>query len=297
MEGKIYTALITPFKNDKIDYDSYFKILDNQVENGITGVIPCGTTGESPTLTHKEHNELVEKTVQYIDKRVKVIAGAGSNSTREAIEFTENAHKSNADGVLMVNPYYNKPTQKGLFKHFEEISKVANPLTVMLYNIPGRSAVNLSIETIMKLADIPNITSIKEASGNLSQMASIISELEKQKKAMEVLSGDDAMTLPLLSVGGKGVVSVVSNLFPRSMVELVENFFKGNIKKSCEMQKVFYRFFQICFVETNPIPIKAAMNFTDFCENELRLPLTQLDKKFVESLQKEIQDLKSQGFK
>ena len=291
---RIYTALITPFKNDKIDYDSYFKILDNQIENGITGVIPCGTTGESPTLSHLEHNELVEKTVEYVQKRVQVLAGTGSNSTKESIKFTEHACKKGADGVLLVNPYYNKPTQEGLYRHFKEIAEVAHPLSVMLYNIPGRSAVSLSVATISRLADISNITAIKEASGDLGQMFNIIEVV--QSKKMEVLSGDDAMTLPLLTIGGKGVVSVSANLFPKTMVDLVEKFFQNKSQVSCDIQKELYRFFQMCFVETNPIPIKAAMSFCGFCENEIRLPLLPLSFKFQESLKKEIKKLKDKGF-
>ncbi len=268
----VYTAIITPFSSGKIDYDSYFQILEKQILAGVSGVVPCGTTGESPTLDYEEHSELIRKTVEFVRGRVQVIAGTGSNSTKEAIELTAKACEDGVDGILSVNPYYNKPTQEGLFRHFKEIARVSNK-PVMLYNIPGRTAVSLSIETIQRLAEIPRICSIKEATGDVAFMARLISVLPEY---FTLLSGDDSLTLPILSIGGKGVVSVVSNLFPRTLVQMVALWEQGKVEES---RKIFLRLmpvFSMAFMETNPIPVKAAMSWLGYCRNELRLPMTPL---------------------
>jgi 4-hydroxy-tetrahydrodipicolinate synthase len=268
----VYTAVITPFRNGKIDYESYFKIIENQILSGVAGVVPCGTTGESPTLSHAEHKELILKTVEIVAKRIQVIAGTGSNSTAEAVELTESACTDGVDGILTVNPYYNKPTQEGMFLHFSEVAK-HSVKPVMLYNIPGRTGVNLLPETVKRLSDVKNITAIKEATGDLGQMAKVISLTNPN---FALLSGDDNLTLPVLSIGGTGVVSVVSNLFPRACVDMVALFQRGEIAES---RKIYFKLLPVfinAFIETNPIPIKAAMSWFGYCENILRLPMTTL---------------------
>ncbi|NBU98580.1 MAG: 4-hydroxy-tetrahydrodipicolinate synthase [Spirochaetia bacterium] len=289
----VYTAIITPFKNDKIDYDSYHILLERQIKAGVSGVVPCGTTGESPTLTYEEHSELIRKTVEICRGKIKVIAGTGSNSTKEAIELTEHASKDGVDGILSVNPYYNKPTQEGLFLHFSAIAKSSNS-PVMLYNIPGRTAVNLLPETILRLSGVPNIVSVKEATGDLGQMSKTISLLPE---SFTVLSGDDNLTLPLLAVGGRGVVSVVSNIFPSRVKELVDSFAKGEFQKAKEIHYSLLKLFSMVFVETNPIPIKAILSWMGFCKNELRLPLTSLSEgRGQEELRSLITTMREEGF-
>lgn len=270
----VFTAIITPFKNGVIDYDSYFKILDQQIECGVNGVVPCGTTGESPTLSFQEHSEFIQKTVKYVKNRILVIAGTGSNSTAEAIKLTQDACEDGVDGILSVNPYYNKPTQEGLFQHFSQIAK-SSTKPVMLYNIPGRTGVNLLPETILKLSKEPNIKAVKEASGNLNQMSQVILLCGDK---LNVLSGDDSLVMPLMAIGGTGVVSVVSNIFPRSMAKLV-TLIEGN--EMGEARELYYKLlpvFNLSMSETNPIPVKTAMNWLGYCSGEIRLPLTPMSQ-------------------
>lgn len=289
----VFTAIITPFSDEKIDYESYFKILDRQIAAGVSGVVPCGTTGESPTLDHEEHSELIRKTVEYVNGRIQVIAGTGSNSTREAVLLTEQACKDGVDGVLSVNPYYNKPTQEGLYLHFKQVSE-ASSRPVMLYNIPGRTAVSLSIDTVKRLSETKMIQSIKEATGDIGHMAKLLSVLPS---GFSLLSGDDNITLPVLSIGGSGVVSVVSNLFPETLVQMVNLWKEGKVEES---RKIFYKMmpvFQFAFLETNPIPVKAGMSWMGFCKNELRLPMTPLsDTPAAEAAKKMILQLKEESF-
>ncbi|XDD54878.1 4-hydroxy-tetrahydrodipicolinate synthase [Leptospira sp. WS4.C2] len=288
----VYTAVITPFRQGKIDYDSYFKILENQIRSGVAGVVPCGTTGESPTLSYEEHKELIQKTVQVVAGKIQVIAGTGSNSTKEAIELTESACADGVDGILSVNPYYNKPTQEGMYRHFTEIANVSSK-PVMLYNIPGRTNVNLLPETVAKLATHPKIAAIKEATGDLGQMAKVIAATPPD---FDLLSGDDNLTLPVLSIGGKGVVSVVSNLFPRACVDMVSLYLRGDLEAS---KKIYYKLLPVfisAFIETNPIPIKAAMSWFGYCENELRLPMTALSVGSpADAFKKTVFQLKEEG--
>lgn len=288
----VYTAVITPFRQGKIDYDNYFKILENQIRSGVAGVVPCGTTGESPTLSYEEHKELIQKTVQIVAGKIQVIAGTGSNSTKEAIELTESACADGVDGILSVNPYYNKPTQEGMFQHFTAIANVSSK-PVMLYNIPGRTNVNLLPETVSRLAAHPKIAAIKEATGDLGQMAKVISQCPAD---FDLLSGDDNLTLPVLSIGGKGVVSVVSNLFPRACVDMVSLYLRGDLEAS---KKIYYKLLPVfvnAFIETNPIPIKAAMSWFGYCSNELRLPMTSLSEgQASESFKKIVFQLKEEG--
>jgi len=293
MFNGVYTAIVTPFSNDRIDYDSYHILLERQIKAGVSGVVPCGTTGESPTLSYEEHSELIRKTVEICKGKIQVIAGTGSNSTKEAIELTEYACKDGVDGILSVNPYYNKPTQEGLFLHFQAIAK-ASSKPIMLYNIPGRTAINMLPETIQRLSGIPNIVSVKEATGDLGQMSKTISLVPG---AFTVLSGDDNLTLPLMSVGGRGVVSVVSNLFPESVRNLVDAFRNGDILKAKEIHYSLLKVFSLAFVETNPIPVKAALHWMGLCKNELRLPLTELSfGKGQDELKAAIKALEEKGF-
>lgn len=288
----VYTAIITPFSKGKIDYESYFRILENQIQSGISGVVPCGTTGESPTLDHNEHSELIRKTVEAVRGRVQVIAGTGSNSTQEAVELTEQACKDGVDGVLSVNPYYNKPTQEGLFQHFQKVAE-ASGKPIMLYNIPGRTGVSFTVETVQRLAELKMIASIKEATGDIGFMARLRSVLPQE---FTILSGDDNLTIPVLSIGGVGVVSVVSNLFPASVSRMVQLWKEGKLDES---RKIYFKLmpvFHSAFMETNPIPVKAAMSWLGYCQNELRLPMTTLTSGApAEQFKKLILSLKEEG--
>lgn len=265
-----YTALVTPFKNDKIDYDALEKHIEFQIREGIDGVIPMGTTGESPTISFEEHEEFIRRVVKIVNKRVKVIAGTGANSTSEAIWLTKGAEDAGVDASLSVNPYYNKPTQKGLIAHYEAIAK-STKLPIILYNIPGRSGVNFLPESIKELLNrTDNIAAMKEASGDIGQMMRLV-ELCGDK--ITLLSGDDNLLLPLLSIGGKGIISVLSNIIPADVKKVITLY---NEKKIDEARAAFYKILPLCramFLETNPIPVKAAMEMIGFCGGELRLPL------------------------
>jgi len=281
----VYTAMITPFKNDEVDYDSLDKIIESQIKGGVDGIVPMGTTGESPTVSHEEHRNIVKYVVEKVNKRVKVVAGAGSNSTKEAVNLSIAAQEYGVDGVLLVNPYYNKPTQEGLISHFEMIANSID-IPVMLYNIPGRSGVNFLPENVVKLLDkAPNVKAMKEASGDISQMMRLI---ELCGDRIDILSGDDNLLLPLLAVGGKGVVSVLSNLFPADVKKVINLFNSGEVKKS---QELFYKLLPLgrsMFLETNPIPVKAAFKLMGICESEMRLPMKQLSNDNLEILKTEL---------
>jgi 4-hydroxy-tetrahydrodipicolinate synthase len=283
MFSGLYTALVTPFRNGKIDYDSFSRIIDMQFEGGVDGIVPMGTTGESPTVSNEEHIEVIKKAIEFSNKRMKVVAGTGSNSTSEAIHMSEHAAKAGADGVLLVNPYYNKPTQKGMILHFETVAKAAG-IPVMLYNIPGRTGVNFLPESVAELCEkVPNVKGMKEASGDITQMMRLV---ELCGDRIDMLSGDDNMLLPLLSIGGKGVVSVLSNILPKE-IKTVINFY--NAGKLGEAKAAFYKILPLCrvvFAETNPIPIKWAMARAGYCSDEIRLPLTELSSDKHESVRK-----------
>jgi len=268
-----YTALVTPFKNDKIDYDALEKHIEFQIKEGIDGVIPMGTTGESPTLSFEEHEEFIKRVVKIVNKRVKVIAGTGANSTSEAIWLTKGAEDAGVDGSLSVNPYYNKPTQKGLIAHYEAIAK-STKLPIILYNIPGRSGVNFLPESIKELLQrTDNIVAMKEASGDINQMMKLV---ELCGDRLTLVSGDDNLLLPLLSIGGKGIISVLSNILPADVKRVITLY---NDNKTVEAREAFYKLLPLCramFLETNPIPIKAAMEMIGFCGGEMRLPLVPI---------------------
>ena len=278
------TALVTPFKNGKIDEAALVKIVKHQIASGTDGLVPVGTTGESPTLSHEEHHRVIQIVVEAAHGKVPVIAGTGSNSTEEAVSLTKFAKKIGADGALLAAPYYNKPPQEGLYRHYAAVAKAAD-LPIVLYNIPGRSVVNIAPETIARLSKIPNIIAVKEASGSMDQASHI-----RLLCDIDILSGDDSLTLPLLALGGKGAISVLSNILPGDVSVLVDAFFAGRYEAA---QKMHYKLFALCralFVETNPIPIKRAMKLLGFCSDELRLPLCPMSEHNEKMLVKALKD-------
>ncbi len=268
-----FVAIVTPFQNGRIDEPALRDLIEFQIENGTHGIVPCGTTGESATLSHEEHERVVEITVDQVKKRVPVIAGTGSNNTSEAIRLTKHAKECGADAALMITPYYNKPTQEGLYQHFKQVAETVN-LPIILYNIPGRTAVNMEPETIARLAQIPNIVGVKEATGSMKQITDI---LRLCGKDFVVLSGEDYLTFPLMCVGGKGVISVVSNIAPRDMADMCTHYLQGRFQ---EAQTLYYKLLPLChamFVETNPAPVKAALKMMGkIPSDEVRLPLVGL---------------------
>lgn len=280
-------AIITPFKSGQVDEAAFRNLIDFQIENGTHGIVPCGTTGESATLSFKEHERVIEIAIEQANKRVPVIAGTGSNNTEEAIVLTRHAKKSGADAVLMITPYYNKPTQEGLFRHFEAVAKAVD-IPIILYNIPGRSAVNMEPDTIARLSKIDNIVGVKEASGSMKQITDIIARCDSD---FAVVSGEDFLTFPLMCVGGKGVISVVSNVAPRDMANLCNLYFKGKFE---EAQKLYYRLLPLChalFYETNPAPTKTALAMMKkIASDELRLPLVPMSETNRERLRKVLEN-------
>ncbi len=279
-------AIVTPFKDGQVDEEGYRGLIEEQIENGTSAIVPCGTTGESATLSMEEHARVIDIAVSAVNKRVPVIAGAGGNSTQEAVELTRHAKEAGADATLQVTPYYNKPTQEGLYRHFEAIAK-AVPLPQVLYNVPGRTSVNMLPETVARLAEIPEIVAVKEASGSLAQMADVLN-LAGDK--ITLLSGDDNVTLPVLSIGGKGVISVVANLIPGDNARMVRAWEEG---RPDEARERFFRLFPLCkamFYETNPIPVKTALALMGKIDGEMRLPLSAMSPANVEKLRKDLQD-------
>ena len=264
-----FTAIVTPFKNGQVDEKAFKNLIRFGMDGGVNGFVPCGTTGESPTLSHEEHNRVVEMTVKEVSGQVKVIAGTGSNSTAEAISLTRHAKQVGVDAALLVSPYYNKPTQEGLYNHFKAIAEAVD-IPLVLYNIQGRTGVNIENSTMEKLSRIPNIVGVKEASGSILQMSEVIRLCGSN---FDVLSGDDQMTFPLMALGGKGVISVVTNIIPDRMSDLVKSMLVGDVDKARTIHFEIYELCQTMFVETNPIPIKAALSLMGKIEPEFRLPL------------------------
>ncbi|MBN2754063.1 MAG: 4-hydroxy-tetrahydrodipicolinate synthase [Candidatus Goldbacteria bacterium] len=281
-----YVAIVTPFKNGKIDEKAFAKLIEMHAKAGTDGIVPCGTTGESPTLTVEEHEGLIALTVKLVNKRMKVMAGTGSNSTAEAIEYSQAAQKAGADGCLIVNPYYNKPTQAGLLEHFKAVAASVK-IPIVVYNIIGRTGVNVSTPVMAELAKSKNITGVKEASGDLSQMSEVIKACGPD---FDVLSGDDALTLPLLSVGGHGVISVVANIIPKDVKAMITAFNSGDIKKARAMHHKMFPLVKAMFIETNPIPVKAAMAIMGLIDDEIRLPMTKLPAEAAVKLKKAMKD-------
>jgi 4-hydroxy-tetrahydrodipicolinate synthase len=280
-------AIVTPFRDDKVDEAGLRDLIEFQIANGTHGIVPCGTTGESPTLSHKEHARVIDITVEQTGKRVPVIAGTGSNNTAEAISLTSHAKKAGADAVLMISPYYNRPTQEGIYRHFEKVAKAVD-VPIVLYNIPGRTASNIEPATIERLSRIDNIIGVKEASGSMKQITDIISLCGDD---FTVVSGEDYLTFPLLCVGGKGVISVVSNVAPRDMADLCNIFFEGKIQ---EARRLYYKLLPLLhglFIEPNPAPVKAALAMMKKIESEeVRLPLVTMSASNKEHLRKILED-------
>lgn len=270
LEGS-FVAIITPFtqNGESVDYAQLEKLVEHQIAAGTDGIIPAGTTGETPTLTHEEHKKVIETVIRTVNKRVKVIAGTGSNSTQKTIEMTQFAKEAGADAALVVVPYYNKPTQEGLYLHFKAVAEVGLP--VVLYNVPSRSGAALTAKTVARLAQVPNIVAIKEASGSLDQVSEILSYCD-----ITVLSGDDSLTLPMIAVGAKGVISVIANIVPEKLKKLVTLALSGDYEGARKVHMELFKLCRIMFVESNPIPIKTAMALIGKCEAHLRLPLSPL---------------------
>jgi 4-hydroxy-tetrahydrodipicolinate synthase len=275
------TALVTPMRDGEFDERAFRELIEFQIAEGTDGLVPCGTTGESPTLSHEEHDRVVDVCVQAVRGRVPVIAGAGSNSTREALRLTRHAREAGASAALLITPYYNKPTQEGLYRHYAHIAERVD-IPIVLYNVPGRTGVNLLPETVARLASIPNIVAIKEATADLRQASRII---ELCGDSITVISGDDFTVLPMLSVGGKGVISVVSNVAPALMARLCDSFSAGDL---AEARTAHYRLFPLSeamFIETNPIPVKTALGIMGRIVPEFRLPLCPMGEKNRERLE------------
>ena len=279
-----YVALITPFKpNGEVDEDKIRELVNYHIENGTAGIVPCGTTGEAPTLTFSEHEKVIKIVVEEVRGRIQVVAGAGSNNTDRAIELTKYAKELGADAALSTCPYYNKPSQRGIYEHYKKIAEEAK-FPVMLYNVPGRTGVNIEAETVARLAEFPEIVAIKEATGSIEQMIKI-QDLCGDK--IEILSGEDHLILPMLSIGAKGVVSVVANIMPKEMKELIEAFLKQEYKKAYKLHTELYDVSRNMFIEGNPVTVKTAMKILGKIDNDIvRLPLVSCEEKTVDKLTK-----------
>ncbi len=275
-------AIVTPFKEGKVDEDALRELIEFQIANGTDGIVPCGTTGESATLSHEEHDRVIEITIDAVKKRVPVIAGTGSNSTVEAIRLTKHAHEAGADGALIVCPYYNRPTQEGLYQHYKMIAESV-PIPILPYNIPSRTGVNLLPDMVAKLSKIKNIVGIKEASGSIKQMSDVI---ELCGDDFAVLSGDDLFTLPLLAMGGAGIISVISNVAPADMAGLVDAFAAKDFAGAKALHHKMSPLIESLFVEVNPTPVKAALALMGKIQYEYRLPLCKMSDANLEKLRK-----------
>ena len=263
------TAIVTPFKNGQFDEAAYRELIEFQIQGGIHGIVPCGTTGESPVLSHAEHKRVVETCIDQVKKRVPVIAGSGSNSTAESLELTRHAESAGADAALLITPYYNKPTQEGLYQHYKTVASQTK-IPIVVYNVPGRTSVNLLPETMARLAEIPNIAGLKDATGDLKQGSKT---LELCGDKITVLSGDDFTTFPLLAVGGQGVISVVSNVTPADMAGLCNAFFAGDLDRARELHYKMWPLTEAMFYETNPVPVKTALKLMGKITGDVRQPL------------------------
>lgn len=282
-------AIVTPFKNGKVDEQALRELINFHIKNGTSGIVPCGTTGESATLSFAEHQRVIEITIEEAKGKIPIIAGTGANATDEAIHLTQHAARVGADASLQVAPYYNRPTQKGLYEHFKAIAESVD-IPLILYNIPSRTGVNIEPETVAKLAhDCKNIVGIKEASGNLEQMSRVKSLCGSH---FDLLSGDDALTLPVLSIGGTGVISVAANIVPKDVAALVHEFEKGNCKKAQETHYKLAPLVKALFIETNPGPVKAALGMMGLCEPDVRLPMSGMLDENKEKLRKALKEYK-----
>jgi 4-hydroxy-tetrahydrodipicolinate synthase len=286
MTAETYTALVTPFKNDQIDELSLERMIEFQIKNGVSGIVPCGTTGESPTLSHEEHNLVVELCVKVAKGRVKVMAGTGSNSTDEAVMMTKHAKKVGADSCLIVAPYYNKPTAEGVYQHYKTLNECAIPL--FIYNVPGRSAINISDENLARIAELENVAGIKDATGDLARIATLRLLI---KKKFSYLSGEDMTAVGYNAMGGNGVISVTSNIAPKMVSDLQRATSKGDYKTALELQDQLTSLHDVMFCETNPIPVKYAASLMGFCSAETRLPLLTPSPAAKAKIEKEMKKL------
>jgi len=287
MNTNTYTAIITPFKNNKIDKNALEKIIEMQYNGGVDGIVPCGTTGESPTLSHDEHNEVIEICTKISKKKLKIMAGTGSNSTEEAVIMTKHAKKAGVDSCLIVTPYYNKPNQEGIYQHFKELNKCNIPL--ILYNIPGRSVINITDETIAKIAKLENVIGIKDATGDLARIASLRLLI---KKDFLYLSGEDSTAVGFNAMGGNGIISVTANIAPKMISDLQKATISGNYKIALQIQDSLTNLHMAMFCETNPIPVKYAVSLLKICSHEKRLPLCQPSESSQIRIKNELKKLK-----
>ncbi len=284
LKGAI-TAIVTPFKNGQLDEEAYRELIEFQIKGGIHGIVPCGTTGESATLSHAEHKRVVETCIDQVKKRVPIIAGTGSNNTAESVDLTKHAQNAGADYALMITPYYNKPTQEGLFQHYKTVASQTK-IPIVVYNVPSRTSLNLLPETMARLAGIPNIVGLKEATGDLKQCAKVVQLCGDQ---ITVLSGDDFTVLPLLAVGGQGVISVVSNVAPSDMAGMCTAFFKGDLAEARRLHFKMWPLMEAMFIETNPTPAKTALKMMGKITGEVRQPLCPLAPQNEEKLRQVMQ--------
>jgi 4-hydroxy-tetrahydrodipicolinate synthase len=276
----VFVAIVTPFKNGKVDEKSLRDLIAYQITGGVDGIVPCGTTGESATLNHEEHDQVIGIAVDACKGKVAVLAGTGSNSTQEAIELSHNAEKAGADGLLQITPYYNKPSQEGLYQHFSSIARNTS-LPIILYNVPSRTAVNMSPKTVIRLAEIKNIVGIKEASGSLQAISEIIDICGKD---FIVLSGDDPLLWPILAIGGRGVISVTANILPAKVSTMCKAAADGNLAVARSLHYELRDINDVLFIDTNPVPVKTALHLMGKIENEFRAPLCELSQAHLEKI-------------
>ena len=281
-----FTALVTPFRNGEVDVEALEGMVEFQIQHGVSGLVPCGTTGETPAMSEEEDRVVVETVVRVTNGRVPVVAGTGSNSTDMAIKYTKMAQEVGADGSLQVAPYYNKPTQEGLFRHFAAIAE-STDLPLILYNIPGRTSVTISAETMARLAEIPNIVGVKDSTLSMNMISDVKSRCGEE---FDILSGDDPMTLPLISLGGVGVISVASNVAPGAVSDMVKALLEGDWERGRELHYELLPLFRALFVETNPIPVKTAASLLGLCSDEMRLPMIPLSGENLRTLQRVMEE-------
>jgi 4-hydroxy-tetrahydrodipicolinate synthase len=286
-----YTAMITPFMNGQVNYDGLRKNIRFQIENEIDGILVLGTTGETPTLTNEEQENIIKISFEEINGRVPLMVGTGTNSTAKTIENTKRAKDFGADIALVVTPYYNKPTDEGIFQHFKAITESVE-IPVVAYNIQGRTSKNIETSTLKRISELDNIIGVKEASGNVNQMGDVINNIARRRKNFNVVSGDDSLTLPLIALGGKGVISVVSNLVPRKVVHMVRFALEGDFLSAQDLHHELLPIFKGAFIETNPIPIKEAMNICGMPAGSVRLPLCEMSADNKTKLNNIIRDMK-----
>ncbi len=279
-------ALVTPFKNGKVDWQSLESLVEFHIQNGTNGIVPCGTTGESATLDHAEHHDVIKAVVKAVKKRVPVIAGTGSNSTQEAIDLTIGAERAGADGALLISPYYNRPMQEGIYQHYKAVAAAVG-IPLIVYNIPARTGSKIEPETLARLSEIKNVAGVKEATGSVDQAIDVIRLCGDR---LAVFSGEDSLTYSLMALGGKGVISTVANIAPKAMADLTAACLKGDWEKGRELQLRLIPLIRAVFIETNPIPSKAALALMGKCSNELRLPLTPMAEGNVKKLRQAMAD-------